>query len=299
MYDTIIVGAGISGLTSAIYLLNANKKVLIIEQSGYGGQIISSQEVDNYPGFSKISGFDLMTNIYNKVKELGADILNEKVLKITKEKEVITVNKTLQAKSVIIATGLISRKLGLNGEEKFIGRGISYCATCDGNFYKNKDVLVVGGGNTALEDTIYLSNICNKVYLIHRREEFRGENRYLTNLKEINNVEILTPTVITGIIGDDKLTSISLINTKSSSEKILDIDGLFVAIGKIPQNDIFKDILDITEEGFIKTNELCHTSIEGIFAAGDIRDKKLRQLVTATSDGAIAATEAIHYLNEY
>ncbi len=296
MYDIVIIGAGISGLTSAIYGLNAGKKVLVIDQNGYGGQIMNSQEVDNYPGFSHISGFDLMKNIYEQAEKLGLEIRYEKVEKITKEKKVILKEEEIQAKTIIIATGLISRKLGLENESRLIGKGISYCATCDGFFYKNKTVAVVGGGNTALEDAIYLSNLCRKVYLIHRREEFRAEEKGLRVLKQKENVNIITNAIVTGIDGDEKLDSITIKNKEQ--EKVLKVDGLFLAIGKIPENEIFKDVISLTEDGFIKSDELCHTNKNGIFVAGDIREKKVRQLVTAASDGAVAAIEAIHYIND-
>lgn len=296
MYDIIIIGAGISGLTSAIYGLNANKKVLVIDQNGYGGQIMNSQEVDNYPGFSNISGFELMKNIYDQATRLGLEIRYEKVEKITKEKQVILKEETLQAKAIIIATGLISRTLGLEGEDKLVGKGISYCATCDGFFYKGKTVAVVGGGNTALEDAIYLSNLCKKVYLIHRRKEFRAEEKKLHPLNQKDNMEMITNAVVTAIHGDDKLESITIKNKEQ--EKTLEIDGLFLAIGKIPENEILKDVIELTEDGFIKSDELCHTNIEGIFVAGDIREKKIRQLVTAASDGAVAAIEAVNYIND-
>lgn len=296
MYDIIIIGAGISGLTSAIYGLNANKKVLVIDQNGYGGQIMNSQEIDNYPGFLNISGFDLMKNIYDQANKLGLEIRYEEVEKITKEKQVVLKEETLQAKTIIIATGLISRKLGLEGEDNLIGKGISYCATCDGFFYKDKTVAVVGGGNTALEDAIYLSNLCKKVYLIHRREEFRAEEKKLYPLNQKDNIEMITNAVVTSIDGKDKLESITI--KKKEEEKTLEIDGLFLAIGKIPENEIFKDLIFLTEDGFIKSDELCHTNIDGIFVAGDIRDKKVRQLVTAASDGAVAAIEAVDYIND-
>lgn len=296
MYDIIIIGAGISGLTSAIYGLNANKKVLVIDQNGYGGQIMNSQEIDNYPGFSNISGFELMKNIYDQAEKLGLEIRYEKVEKITEEKQVILKEETLQAKAIIIATGLISRTLGLEGEDKLVGKGISYCATCDGFFYKGKTVAVVGGGNTALEDAIYLSNLCQKVYLIHRREEFRAEEKKLQPLNQKDNIKIITNAVVTAIHGDDKLDSITINNREQ--EKTLEIDGLFLAIGKIPENEILKDVLELTEAGFIKSDELCHTNIDGIFVAGDIREKKVRQLVTAASDGAVAAIEAVNYIND-
>lgn len=293
MYDLIIVGAGVAGLTSAIYALRANKKVLILEKKSYGGQIIESLEVENYPGFLKISGFDLVNNIYKQVKSLGGEIKYEDVEKITSEKSVITNKNEYNAKSIILATGLVPRKLNINNEDKFIGKGISYCATCDGNFYKGLDVCVVGGGNTAMEDALYLANICNKVYLIHRRAEFRGENSLLEKLKNLNNVEIIYKEIIKSINGNENLNSITL-----SDNREINVSGLFVAIGRIPNNQNFKELINLDKDGFILVNEKQETNISGVFAAGDATSNPVKQLVTATSDGAVAAINAISYLNK-
>lgn len=298
MYDIIIIGSGIAGLTSAIYALNNKRKVLILESQTYGGQIINSNIINNYPGFLEISGFDLMTNIYNQVKNLGGVIKYEEVLEITKNKKVITKNETYEAKSIIISTGLSPRKLNLENEDKFIGKGISYCATCDGSFYKDKVVMVVGGGNTAIEDVIYLSNICKKVYLVYRRKELRKDVNLTEKVKELSNVEIIYNSNIEKLNGDESLNSVDIINKDTGKITNIIIDGLFVAIGKIPSGNIFKDLLNVTENGYIITDEDCHTNIDGIYAAGDIRKKRLRQLVTAASDGAIAAIEAIKYINK-
>lgn len=298
MYDIIIIGSGIAGLTSAIYALNNKRKVLILESKTYGGQIINSNIINNYPVFLEISGFDLMTNIYNQVKNLGGVIKYEEVLEITKNKKVITKNETYEAKSIIISTGLSPRKLNLENEDKFIGKGISYCATCDGSFYKDKDVMVVGGGNTAIEDVIYLSNICKKVYLVYRRKELRKDVNLTEKVKELSNVEIIYNSNIEKLNGDESLNSVDIINKDTEKITNIIIDGLFVAIGKIPSGNIFNDLLNVTENGYIITDEDCHTNIDGIYAAGDIRKKKLRQLVTAASDGAIAAIEAIKYINK-
>lgn len=298
MYDIIIIGSGIAGLTSAIYALNNKRKVLILESKTYGGQIINSNIINNYPGFLEISGFDLMTNIYNQVKNLGGVIKYEEVLEITKNKKVITKNETYEAKSIIVSTGLAPRKLNLENEDKFIGKGISYCATCNGSFYKDKDVMVVGGGNTAIEDVIYLSNICKKVYLVYRRKELRKDVNLTEKVKELSNVEIIYNSNIEKLNGDESLKSVDIINKDTEKITNIIIDGLFVAIGKIPSGNIFKDLLNVTENGYIITDEDCHTNIDGIYAAGDIRKKRLRQLVTAASDGAIAAIEAIKYINK-
>ena len=296
MYDIIVIGAGVAGLTSAIYGLRAGKKVLVLEAVSYGGQIINSNSIDNYPGVTNTDGFTFATNIYNQAIELGMEYKTEKVIELTKDKEVITTKSKYKGKSIIIATGLKQRKLELPNEDKFIGKGVSYCALCDGNFYKNLDVLVVGGGNTALEDAIYLSNICNKVYLVHRRSEFRGEKHYIDIIKSKNNIELILDSNVVSINGDNKLESITLINNKTNKEQTLKISGLFIAIGHIPNSEEFKDIINLSD-GYIDSYD-CTTKIDGIFVAGDIRNKDLRQLVTATSDGAIAATLAINYLEK-
>ena len=281
MYDVIIIGAGPAGMTSALYLLRANKKVLLLEEKVYGGQIINANLVENYPGIPNISGFDFATNLFNQIKELGVDYKNEKVIGIEGNK-VITSNKSYECKKIIIATGVTNRKLGI--EEEYIGRGDSYCATCDGNFYKNKDVAVVGGGNTALEDALYLSNICNKVYLIHRRDTFKGEIKYLEEVKNKSNVEIITDSNVIKLNGDHLLESITLDNGNT-----INVSGLFIAIGQIPNNEIFSSIIEL-EDGYIKSIDGVHTTNKDIYVAGDARKKELRQLTTAVSDGSIAAT---------
>ena len=298
MYDIIVIGAGPAGMTASIYARRALKKVLVLEAISYGGQIINTLDIENYPVEAHISGFDFSTKLYNQAVDLGAEFIFEKCMKIDKKNssfEVYTSNNKYQCKSIIIATGTENRKLGLDREDKYIGKGLSYCATCDGAFYKKRDVAVVGGGNTALEDTLYLSNICNKVYLIHRRNEFRGDNSVVDKIKGKTNIDIIYNSNVTKLIGDERLNAIEISNLDGFKKEI-NVSGLFVAIGKIPENDIFKDIIEIDENGYILAGEDCHTNIDGIFVAGDNRTKLLRQLVTATSDGAIAATEAIHYL---
>ncbi len=291
MYDIIIVGAGPAGLTSAIYAARANKKVLVLEAKVPGGQIVNASKIENYPGIENISGSDFAMNLYNQVINLGVEIKFETVLSITKDKEVYTNNSKYNAKAIILASGRSNRKLKIENEDKLIGRGVSYCATCDGNFYKDKIVSVVGGGNTALDDTIYLSSLASKVYLIHRNDNFSGEDKLINELKNKSNVEILLNTNVIRINGIDKIDTIT-INT-NGIEKELEIDGLFIAIGQEPNNSIFKNVIDIDEKGYIKTTDGVHTNIKGIYVAGDARDKMLRQLTTAVSDGSVAATTAI------
>lgn len=292
MYDIIIIGAGPSGMSAALYALRANKKVLLLEKECFGGQIINASSIENYPALSNVSGYDFATNLYNQIKSLGVILKYEEVLEVTDKKEVITRKDTYKGKNIIIATGLKKRKLNLENEDKLLGSGISYCATCDGNFYKNKKVAVVGGGNTALEDALYLSNIASKVYLIHRRDKFRGEKKLISEVKEKNNIELILNTNITKIIGTDNLNSIEITDNRNNISK-LEIEGLFIAIGNIPDNNRFKNIIDLDENGYIIANTNLKTKTDNIYVAGDTRVKTLRQLVTATADGAIAATEII------
>lgn len=299
MYDTIIIGAGPAGLTAAIYLRRAAKKVLVLEAKTYGGQIINTLDIENYPAISHVSGFDFATNLYNQVKELGAEIIFEKVVNIkdnNNEKEVITANNTYSAKTIIIATGSENRKLGLTNEDELVGKGISYCATCDGAFYKNKNVAVVGGGNTALEDALYLSNIANKVYLIHRRDEFKAEEATINLLKEKDNVEFIYNSNVTKLNANEKLESIEITDNNGITKNI-EISGLFIAVGRIPENQNFASLINLDNAGYVIAGEDCTTNVDGIFVAGDNRVKEVRQLVTAVSDGAISATAAIKYIN--
>lgn len=292
MYDIIIIGAGPAGMTSALYALRANKKVLVLEAKSYGGQIINAYKIENYPGIPNVSGFDYATNLYNQIKELGAELKFETVIRINEDKTVITNKAEYKAGAIILATGAEKRKLNIENEQEFVGKGISYCATCDGNFYKNRIVAVVGGGNSALEDAVYLSNIANKVYLIHRRDTFRGEQKYIEELEKKGNVEFVFNSNVVKINGEDVLKSIEVKDNEDNIRKI-DINGLFIAVGQEPKNDIFANIIDIDEAGYIKTEDGVHTNVNKIYVAGDARAKKLRQLVTAVSDGAIAATTAI------
>ena len=297
MWDIIIVGAGPAGLTAAIYALRANKKVLIFEAKTYGGQIVNAASIENYPGIEKISGFDYATNLYNQVKNLGAEFIFETVIRVDEDRSVTTNKGTYQAKSIILATGAENRKLRIDREAELVGRGVSYCATCDGNFYKGRDVAVIGGGNTALEDAIYLSNIVNKVYLIHRREEFRADDKYVDEVKSKNNIELVLNSNVVKLNGDNRLESIVVENNDKSTKEIK-VDGLFIAVGQEPKNEIFNNVVDLDEKGYIISEDGVHTKVKGIYIAGDSRQKMLRQLTTAVSDGAIAATTAIKEAKE-
>lgn len=295
MYDIIIIGAGPAGLTSAIYARRAKKNVLVLEALSYGGQIINTLSIENYPGLPNVSGFDFATILYNQAKDLGAEVRFEKVLNIEdgKIKKVNTSKGSYEGKTVIIATGCENRKLGIDLEEELTGRGVSYCATCDGNFYKGKAVAVVGSGNSALDDALYLSDIASKVYLINKKDVFTGEKAILDLIKETDNVEIIYNSSVTKLIGKEKIEGIEINN-----ESIIDVAGVFVAVGRVPENENFRKLIEINDKGYIVSSENCHTNVSGIFVAGDCRVKRLRQLVTATSDGAMAATEAIKYINK-
>jgi thioredoxin reductase (NADPH) len=298
VYDIIIVGAGTAGLSAAVYGVRAGKSVLVLEASMYGGQIINTPEIENYPGIKHISGYEFATNLYEQAINLGAEVKFEKVVEIKSEeeyKEVVTDQFQYQSKSIILATGAKNRPLGLEKETDLIGAGISYCATCDGAFYKGKEVAVNGGGNTALEDANFLSAYCSKVYLIHRRDTFRGEEKLLKALKQKPNVEFVLNTTIVELLGEQKLEGIITRNTKEE-EKQLTINGLFVAIGQIPENVIFSNLVDLDRGGYIKALEDCKTNVEGIFVAGDCRTKTIRQLTTAASDGAVAGLAACEYI---
>lgn len=295
MYDIIIVGCGPAGLTAAIYALRANKKILILEKDNIGGQITSSLKVENFPGFKQISGNDLMNNLYEQAIDLGCEINIEEVIKIKdgKIKTVITDENEYETKSLIIATGCKNRLLGIDREEEFIGNGISFCVACDGAFYKDKVVAVIGGGNSAVINALSLSEICKKVYLIQNLDFLTAEDMLKERIKEKNNIEIMYNSKVVKLIGDDELKSIEI---SGNEDKSIAIDGMFISIGQIPQNDIFKGIIDLNEQNYIKSIE-CLTNKEGIFVAGDCREKKIRQLTTAAGDGTIAALEAINYLN--
>ena len=299
MYDIIIIGAGTAGLTSAIYAKRASKSVLVLEAKAYGGQIINTPDIENYPVAAHISGFEFATKVYEQAQALGAEFVFEKAVDIRDLgdiKEVVTESNVYQAKAVIIATGSENRKLGVEREDELVGRGISYCATCDGAFYRKKSVAVVGGGNTALEDALYLADIAEKVYIIHRRDEFRGEDATVKSLKERENVEFVLNSQVVKLNADKRLESIEVLN-KDGSTRVIEVKGLFVAVGRIPENQNFGKVVNLDQSGYIVAGEDCTTNAKGIFVAGDNRVKNVRQLVTATADGAVAVSEAVKYIN--
>ena len=297
MYDIIIVGCGPAGMTAAIYAARANKKVLIIEKETIGGQMASSPLIENYPGFTSISGSELANNMYDQVCNLGVDIELEEVTSIVdgETKKVITDCNEYETKTVIIATGSKYRLLGLENEENLIGKGIHFCTACDGIFFKDKIVAVVGGGNSAFINAITLADICKKVYVIQNLEKLTCESILESNLREKNNVEIITSSVVTKLVGEDSLEGI-FINTNGNEEEIT-LDGMFISIGLTPQSEFVNKLLKINKYGYIESKD-CVTTVPGIFVAGDCRDKAFRQVTISTSDGTVAATEAINYLNK-
>ena len=299
-YDIVIVGAGPAGLTAAIYSRRASKSVLVLEARAWGGQIINTPDIENYPVVAHISGADFANDLYHQATALGAEVRLEKVVGVEglgNGKKVRTDLGEYEAGAVILATGSENRKLGAAREQDLIGRGVSYCATCDGNFFRNRDVAVVGGGNTALEDALYLAELANKVYLIHRRDSFRGEEASVERLRQKENVEFVLNATVTALLGEKRLSGIEVTDKLSGVVRTIEVKGLFVAVGRVPANDSFRDLVEMDPAGYVVAGENCHTRIPGVFVAGDARTKEVRQLITAASDGAVAATEAVKYLN--
>ncbi len=299
MTDLMILGAGTAGLSAAIYAVRAGLSVRLLENSVYGGQILNSPDVDNYPGIPSISGFDFVQNLYDHAAGLGVkpESVTVSRVELTGDiKRVHTPREVLEARAIILATGASHRKLGCAGETEFQGRGVSYCATCDGAFFRGKDVAIVGGGNTALEDALFLANSCKTVFLVHRREEFRAHQSVIDAVRARENIRLLLSATVETIIGDKQVTGIVLRSTKDEGLSEQAVSGVFVAVGLDPNTSLFKGQLDL-DGGYIRAGEDCRTSLPGVFAAGDVRTKPLRQLVTAASDGAVAAVEAGKYLS--
>ncbi len=294
MYDIIVIGAGTAGLTAGIYGSRAGKSVLILEQKTYGGQIINTPDIENYPGLAHVSGFQFAQGLYDQAIGLGVEYKSEGVVSVTDGdiKVVKTSEAEYECKAVIIATGAKNRPLGLEKEQEMVGAGVSYCATCDGAFFRNKDVAVIGGGNTALEDAAFLSNYCNKVYLIHRRDQFRGDEKDVALLREKENVEFVLDSVPESILGDDMVSGIRVKNVKTDAVTDISVKGIFIAIGQMPDNNVFSNVVKLDDQGYIIADESCETGTKGIYAAGDCRTKTVRQLTTAAADGAVAALAA-------
>ncbi len=297
-YDIVIVGAGTAGLTAAVYALRAGKSVLVTEGEAFGGQITSSPRVENYPGIASISGNEFADSLVSQAIALGADVEFEKVEKIIDgtQKTVITDSNSYSCKCVIIATGAKHRPLGIDREEEFSGMGVSYCAVCDGAFYKGREVAVVGGGDSALQSAIFLSAYCSKVTLIHRRNEFRGEKALVDTLNSKDNVSMLLESEVAELVGDAELKAVK-VKTGSGEIKELPVSGLFVAVGQMPDNKAFADVVNLDGSGYIIADEDCETGAAGIYTAGDCRTKQVRQLTTAAADGAVAALAACKYID--
>jgi len=303
MYDIIVIGAGPAGLTAAIYAKRAEKSVLVIEKESFGGQITHSPRVENYPGYVSLSGSELGDKMFEHAVALGAEIELDTVTGISGERGNITVTTEcgeFSAKSVIIATGSKHRTLGLEGEELYTGEGVSYCAVCDGAFYKDKTVAIIGGGNSALQEAVLLSEGCKKVYVVQNLAFLTGEARLAAILEERENVEIILSHVVTELIGDGKtLSGLKIMNTENGEIAELKLDGVFVAIGQKPENEAFANVVELNEQGYVTADEDCapKATIEGVFVAGDCRTKKIRQVATATADGATAAIAATRFID--
>ena len=297
-HDIVIIGAGPAGMTAAIYARRANKSVLLLEAAAFGGQIVNAHKIENYPAAPHISGFDFAMKLYEQATELGAEFVFEKAVGIEDKggyKLVNTPTASYEAGAVIIATGSDKRKLGVPREDELLGRGVSYCAVCDGAFFRGKTVAVAGGTRVALEDALYLADIVEKVYLVHKGSNFRGADAEYERLKARENAEILTDTDITALKGENALTGIE-VRSKDGSTRTINVSGLFVAVGRVPENQNFAAVIDLDDKGYALSGEDCLTRTAGIFVAGDNRVKTVRQLVTAAADGASAATAAVKYL---
>lgn len=300
-YDVIIIGGGPGGYTAALYAARANLSTLIIEKFAPGGQMATTDIVENYPGFAEgINGFDLAMQMKHGAERFGVKTKLAEVLSVELDKEVKLVHTkkaTFEAKTVILALGASPRELGLENERMLRGRGISYCATCDGSFYRDKTVVIVGGGNTAVADAIFLAKICKKVYLVHRRDELRASKTYMEALENTENIEFVWSSVVTEVIADQFVTGVKVKSRKDDSEREIACDGVFVAIGNVPNTDLIKDQVELDEAGYVPADETTRTNLPGVFAVGDMRAKPLRQIVTAVADGAVAAKFAEEYID--
>ncbi len=299
VFDILIIGGGVAGMTAAIYGLRAKKSVAIIEAGAVGGQILATGRIENYPGMAGVSGRELVEKLKEQVINLGGEFIDDRAEGIRgARKDVKTVvlsDGEAKGRTVIIANGSTERKLGVAREEELLGRGVSYCATCDGAFYRGKKVAVNGGGNSAVYSALYLSEIAEKVYLVHRRAEFRAEKGLMERVRETKNIEIVAPGEVVGLVGEEQ---VERIRVKTGAEvREIEVEGVFVAIGREAKNEAFLSVVELDKDGYIKAGEDCKTSTPGIFCAGDTRAKSVRQLVTATADGAVAATGAVEYLN--
>lgn len=299
IYDVIIIGAGPAGMTSSIYASRANLDVLMVEKKYPGGQMLSTAEIENYTGYENITGPDLSEKMFEHSKKFGTDFVFGEIKKVKIENNIKILEisgKTYKAKSIIIATGTQARLLGIEGEKEFTSKGVSYCAVCDGAFFKGKNVVVIGGGDSAIEESLYLANLVNKVTVVHRRDELRAQKILQDRAFKKKNIEFCWDSIPVKINGEKKVTGIEVKNVKTNEIKKIEAEGIFIYIGMIPQTEVFKDLNILDEKGYVIADENMLTSVEGAFVAGDVRQKEIRQVVTATSDGAIAAQSAYKYI---
>ena len=300
MTDLAIIGAGPAGLTAAIYGLRAGLTAVVLDKGFYGGQVAITAEVENYPAIARITGPDLANALYQQAVDLGAQVRFDQAEKVELQGEVktiVTPSDIIKARAVIIANGAKRRRLGCEGEARLEGKGVSYCATCDGAFFRGKDVILVGGGNTALEDALFLANNCRQVTIVHRRGTFRGEKRLALAVSERSNIRILFHHTVERIEGERVVTGALLRNRQTGSEQLVPAEAVFIAIGYEPDNTLFAGQLPMDGSGYLVADESCATPLPGVFVAGDCRTKMLRQIITAAADGAVAAFQAANYCN--
>jgi len=301
IYDVLIIGAGPAGLTAAIYAARAGLTAMVFEKSFAGGQVTKTDLVENYPGIASITGVEFAMQMQAHAEGIGAKITTAEIYKIElfgDIKKVYAENDIYEAKTIILAMGATPRRLGLDNEIRLAGKGVSYCATCDGAFFRGKDVAVIGGGDTAAEDALYLSKIVNKVYMVHRRDKLRAEKYLSDKIEKAENIEMVWDSNLVDIKGENVVDGVEVKNKHTEEKITIPVSGCFIAVGVLPESGFVKDFVELNEQGYIMTKENLETNIPGVFAAGDVRKKTLRQIVTATSDGAICVTSVEEYLNK-